>query len=181
MLPVLGERPRRRRRRQWLRLAVRILRFHCSPCGGASAALKSADFVFGSPQCSLQPPPIHVRPRGSAADELPAIVVKAQEDAGCRSALVHMGYSTVRSEHARQRRERFDRIRWARLSTADYGFRPRLVERGTTPNYCANSAALSVDDVGHDHCGSRLCAGCRDGGPMSCARQVAHRATRAHF
>ena len=43
---------------------------------------------------------------GAAADGLPAIVVKAQEDARCRSALVHMGYSTVRSEHARQRRER---------------------------------------------------------------------------
>ena len=42
----------------------------------------------------------------AAADGLPAIVVKAKEDARCRSALAQMGYSTVRTEHARQRRER---------------------------------------------------------------------------
>ena len=42
----------------------------------------------------------------AVADGLPAIVVKAQEDARCRSALAHMGYSAVRSEHVRQRRER---------------------------------------------------------------------------
>ena len=42
---------------------------------------------------------------GSAAEGLPAIVVKAQEDARCRAALMDMGYSAVRSEYVRQRRE----------------------------------------------------------------------------
>lgn len=42
---------------------------------------------------------------GSAAHGLPAIVVKAQEDARCRSALMDLGYSTVRFEYVRQRRE----------------------------------------------------------------------------
>ncbi len=42
---------------------------------------------------------------GSTAEGLPAIVVKAQEDARCRAALMDMGYSAVRSEYVRQRRE----------------------------------------------------------------------------
>jgi hypothetical protein len=42
---------------------------------------------------------------GPAADGLPAIVVKAQEDARCRSVLARLGYSAVRSEYARQKRE----------------------------------------------------------------------------
>ena len=42
---------------------------------------------------------------GPVADELPAIVVKAQEDARCRLTLARLGYSAVRSEYARQRRE----------------------------------------------------------------------------
>ena len=41
----------------------------------------------------------------SCSDGPPAIVVKAQEDARCRSALMDMGYSIVRSEYVRQRRE----------------------------------------------------------------------------
>src|SRR6478672_9885484 len=42
---------------------------------------------------------------GSGVDALPAIVVKAQEDARCRAALSQLGYSAVRTEYARQRRE----------------------------------------------------------------------------
>lgn len=42
---------------------------------------------------------------GPAADGLPAIVVKAQEDARCRAALAQLGYTAVRSRYARQRRE----------------------------------------------------------------------------
>jgi len=38
-------------------------------------------------------------------DSLPAIVVKAQEDARCRLALARLGYSKVRSEYARHKRE----------------------------------------------------------------------------
>jgi hypothetical protein len=41
-------------------------------------------------------------------DELPAIVVKAQEDARCQRALARLGYAKVRSEYARHRRERRD-------------------------------------------------------------------------
>jgi hypothetical protein len=44
----------------------------------------------------------------SADDALPAIVVKAQEDARCRLALARLGYSKVRSEYARYKRERMD-------------------------------------------------------------------------
>jgi hypothetical protein len=41
----------------------------------------------------------------SADDALPALVVKAQEDAQCRLALARLGYSKVRSEYARHKRE----------------------------------------------------------------------------
>jgi hypothetical protein len=41
---------------------------------------------------------------GPPADGLPAIVVKAQEDARCRATLAELGYSAVRSEYARQKR-----------------------------------------------------------------------------
>jgi hypothetical protein len=37
-------------------------------------------------------------------DALPAIVIKAQEDALCRLGLARLGYARVRSEHARQKR-----------------------------------------------------------------------------
>lgn len=40
-----------------------------------------------------------------ADDALPAIVVKAQEDARCRLALARLGYSKVRSEYATHKRE----------------------------------------------------------------------------
>lgn len=40
-----------------------------------------------------------------SGDPLPAIVVKAQEDARCRLALARLGYSTARSEYARHKRE----------------------------------------------------------------------------
>ena len=36
---------------------------------------------------------------------LPAIVVKAQEDARCRLALSQLGYAKVRTEYARHKRE----------------------------------------------------------------------------
>ena len=39
---------------------------------------------------------------------LPAIVVKAQDDARCRQALARLGYSEVRSQFARHRREEKD-------------------------------------------------------------------------
>jgi hypothetical protein len=38
-------------------------------------------------------------------DALPAIVVRAQEDARCRLALAQLGYATVRSAYARHKRE----------------------------------------------------------------------------
>jgi hypothetical protein len=47
----------------------------------------------------------HPRP---VDDSLPAIVVKAQEDARCRLALARLGYSKVRSEYARHKREGTD-------------------------------------------------------------------------
>jgi hypothetical protein len=40
----------------------------------------------------------------SADDPLPAIVVKAQEDARCRLALARLGYAKVRSAYARHKR-----------------------------------------------------------------------------
>jgi hypothetical protein len=39
---------------------------------------------------------------------LPAIVVRAQEDARCRQALGRLGYARVRSDYARHRREKKD-------------------------------------------------------------------------
>lgn len=45
---------------------------------------------------------------GPDGDELPEIVRKAQEDARCRAALAHLGYSKVRSAYARHRRQRQD-------------------------------------------------------------------------
>ena len=45
----------------------------------------------------LQPQPVD--------DSLPAIVVKAQEDARCRLALSQLGYAKVRTEYARHKRE----------------------------------------------------------------------------
>jgi hypothetical protein len=42
----------------------------------------------------------------SADGSLPAIVVRAQEDARCRLALARLGYARVRSEYARHRRDR---------------------------------------------------------------------------
>ena len=48
-------------------------------------------------------------PNPQAVDaSLPAIVVKAQEDARCRLALARLGYSKVRSEYARHKREGTD-------------------------------------------------------------------------
>ena len=45
-------------------------------------------------------------PHAQAADDsLPAIVVKAQEDARCRLALARLGYSKVQSAYARHKRE----------------------------------------------------------------------------
>jgi hypothetical protein len=41
-------------------------------------------------------------------DELPAIVVKAQEDARCQQALARVGYAKVRFEYVRHKRERRD-------------------------------------------------------------------------
>src|SRR4029453_18283250 len=41
-------------------------------------------------------------------DVLPAIVVKAQEDARCQQALAGLGYAKVRSEYVRHKRERKD-------------------------------------------------------------------------
>ena len=41
-------------------------------------------------------------------DELPAIVVKAQEDARCQQALARLGYAKVRSEYVRHKRQRRD-------------------------------------------------------------------------
>jgi hypothetical protein len=49
------------------------------------------------------------RPHPQPVDaSLPAIVVKAQEDARCRLALARLGYSKVRSAYARHKRERKD-------------------------------------------------------------------------
>jgi hypothetical protein len=42
---------------------------------------------------------------GPGEEELPAIVVRAQEDARCRQAFTRLGYSKVRSEYARHKRE----------------------------------------------------------------------------
>ena len=42
----------------------------------------------------------------SADGSLPAIVVRAQEDARCRLALARLGYARVRSEYVRHRRDR---------------------------------------------------------------------------
>jgi len=42
----------------------------------------------------------------SADGSLPAIVVRAQEDARCRQALARLGYVRVRSEYLRHRRDR---------------------------------------------------------------------------
>jgi len=47
----------------------------------------------------LQDPP-------SADGSLPAIVVRAQEDARCRQALARLGYAQVRSEYLRHKRAR---------------------------------------------------------------------------
>jgi hypothetical protein len=44
-------------------------------------------------------------PPQSADDALPAIVIKAQEDARCRLALARLGYAEVRSGYATHRRE----------------------------------------------------------------------------
>ena len=41
-------------------------------------------------------------------DELPAIVVKAQEDARCQQALARLGYAKVHSEYVRHKRQRRD-------------------------------------------------------------------------
>ena len=41
-----------------------------------------------------------------AADGMPAIVVKAQEDARCRLALTTLGYGNVRSAYAKHKRAR---------------------------------------------------------------------------
>jgi hypothetical protein len=41
-------------------------------------------------------------------DELPAIVVKAQEDARCQQALARLGYAKVHSEYVRHKLERRD-------------------------------------------------------------------------
>ena len=54
-------------------------------------------------------PPAGGLPHPQAVDaSLPAIVVKAQEDARCRLALARLGYSKVRSEYARHKREGTD-------------------------------------------------------------------------
>jgi hypothetical protein len=42
----------------------------------------------------------------SADGPMPAIVVRAQEDARCRLALARLGYARVRSEYVRHRRDR---------------------------------------------------------------------------
>jgi hypothetical protein len=42
----------------------------------------------------------------SADGGLPAIVVRAQEDARCRQALARLGYARVRSEYVKHKRER---------------------------------------------------------------------------
>ncbi|HEY7085618.1 MAG TPA: hypothetical protein VH519_12475 [Hyphomicrobiaceae bacterium] len=42
----------------------------------------------------------------SADGSLPAIVVRAQEDARCRQALARIGYARVRSQYLRHRRDR---------------------------------------------------------------------------
>jgi hypothetical protein len=54
-------------------------------------------------------PPAEGLPHPQAVDDsLPAIVVKAQEDALCRLALARLGYSKVRSEYARHKRNGAD-------------------------------------------------------------------------
>jgi hypothetical protein len=45
------------------------------------------------------------QPFGSGDDTLPAIVTKAQDDVRCRQALARLGYSKVRSDYARHKRE----------------------------------------------------------------------------
>jgi hypothetical protein len=42
---------------------------------------------------------------GFGDDTLPAIVTKAQDDVRCRQALARLGYSKVRSDYARHKRE----------------------------------------------------------------------------
>jgi hypothetical protein len=51
------------------------------------------------------PQPAELSRPPSADETLPAIVVKAQEDARCRLALARLGYAKVRSEYARHKRE----------------------------------------------------------------------------
>src|SRR5262249_62228148 len=41
-----------------------------------------------------------------ADGSLPAIVIRAQEDARCRQALARLGYARVRSEYVRHKRNR---------------------------------------------------------------------------
>ena len=79
----------------------------------------------------------------SADDALPAIVVRAQEDARCRLALARLGYSKVRSEYARHKRQGKDTFaglgREALWPTMDFvrdwlkEERSRIVARGRWP------------------------------------------------
>ena len=91
-------------KKRGLPLAVRILPF-------SLLRMWRSGTPFSREFCALEAPMLartstNAREdEGSAPDRLPAIVVKAQEDARCRSALMDMGYSIVRSEYVRQRRE----------------------------------------------------------------------------
>ncbi len=154
-------------------LGCRILRFHCSPCRGARTAL-SRWICSGARNARYN---LHQYTRSRRGSRGRATRDRRQGAGGCPLPVGPCAYGLLRRaiRTCEKRRERLTAFDGRGSPPAEHGFRPRLAERGTTPHYCANSAALSVGDVCHDPCGSRLCAGGRDGGPMSYARRVAHR------
>jgi hypothetical protein len=93
-------------------------------------------------------------PNAAEADDdaLPAIVVKAQDDARCREALVRLGYSKVRSEFARHKREGKDTFaalgREGLWPTTDFvrdwlkGERSRIIARARWPFLAAMMATI---------------------------------------
>src|SRR5258705_5187443 len=104
---MCNRKPRRRR----VALACPHLRFWLSfQAGGARPPAVPWILRFGSGPmldarfANTSPADGPAQPQ-SADDALPAIVVRAQEDARCRLALARLGYSKVRAEYAKHKRE----------------------------------------------------------------------------
>lgn len=148
------QKPRRRR----AALTFPHLRFSlAAQAGGAEPPAVSWILRFGSspvldtrfentPEAEGAP---HPQP---ADDALPALVVKAQEDVQCRLFLARLGYSKVRSEYVRHKREGKDTFaglgREALFPTMNFvrdwlkGERRRIVARARWPFLVAMLATI---------------------------------------